>query len=93
VDAGTLFADVATVAGGFDPTGLITFWLYSTPDCTGVVLHSGTAVFGDGSYTSSPVAFPEMTGSFFWVATYSGDVNNFPSGSACNADPVELTAP
>ena len=30
---------------------------------------------------------------FFWVATYGGDVNNFPSGSACNADPVELTAP
>jgi Putative Ig domain len=93
VDAGTLFADVATVTGGFDPTGLITFTLYSTPGCTGEITHTGTGASGDGNYASPPVALPEETGIFFWVATYSGDVNNFPSGSACDADPVEIDTP
>jgi hypothetical protein len=31
------------------------------------------------------------TGTFYWVATYGGDINNFPSGSGCNDDPMELT--
>jgi hypothetical protein len=93
VDAGTLFADVATVAGGFNPTGLITFTLYSTPGCTGVITKTSAGVNGDGNYTSPAVALPETTGIFFWVATYSGDVNNLPSGSACDADPVEIDIP
>ena len=93
VDEGTPFGDVATVAGGFDPTGPITFTLYSTPSCTGEITQTETGVSGDGNYASPNVALPELTGMFFWVATYGGDVNNFPSGSACNADPVELTAP
>jgi hypothetical protein len=89
----TTVTDTATLTGGFNPTGTITFTLYSQPDCTNPIATSPQGVNGDGNYTSPAVALPEETGTFFWVATYSGDVNNLPSGSACDADPVEIDTP
>jgi hypothetical protein len=91
-EEGTPVSDTAILAGGFNPTGTITWVLYSQPDCRGETTQVVAAVFGDGSYTSQPVALPE-TGTFYWVATYSGDVNNFQAGSGCNDDPMELTVP
>jgi Putative Ig domain len=96
----TLLADVATVAGGFDPTGAIQFLLYRAPNCQepydagGII---GASVNGNGSYTSGPVAVPEA-GTYYWVASYSGDSNNLAASSLgnddyCNADPVEVIGP
>jgi hypothetical protein len=46
-------------------------------------------VSGDGNYTS-PDFTPSSTGSFKWVATYSGDANNVALSTSC-ADPNEVS--
>jgi hypothetical protein len=97
---GSLVADVATLAGGFNPTGAIQFLLYRAPNCQELLSGgiAGASVNGNGSYTSGPVAVPEA-GTYYWVATYSGDDNNLTASSVvnspldCNADPVEVDVP
>ena len=37
---------------------------------------------GDGNYTS-PTYKPLYTGSYFWIVTYSGDINDLRSSSPC----------
>jgi hypothetical protein len=84
---GGKISDTATLSGGTTPTGTITFQLFGPNNAT----CSGTAVFtstkpvsGDGSYPSDPFK-PTKTGTYRWVAAYSGDANNNPATTACNA--------
>lgn len=88
---GTTLTDTATVSGGYNPTGAITFTLYYTPPCTGFDCLSLTeavdtegpiAVNGNGNYTT-PTGFTlptsgNATGVYQWDATYNGDGNNNP---------------
>ena len=79
-------ADVASLDGGADPHGTITFHLYGPDDagCTGTAAHNSTVdVHGNGSYTSSSFT-PTQLGSYHWVAHYSGDGNNEPVSNACD---------
>jgi Tol biopolymer transport system component len=86
--------DVATLAGGFNPTGNVTFRLYKAAGCTG-----GDLVFTSSPALSGPVATstqdytPLTVGTFYWTATYLGDTNNNPVGSACGAlnESVKIT--
>ena len=56
---------------------------------------TGASVNGNGSCTSGPVAVP-AAGTYYWVASGSGDDNNLTASSVvnspldCNADPVEV---
>jgi hypothetical protein len=78
--------DVATLTGGFNPTGMITWNVYAAGSCT-TVLHSvSDVVNGDGTYTSPD--WSPADGSYQWVATYSGDTNNTSVSTSCN-DPNE----
>ncbi len=90
--AGTPITDVATLSGGFQPTGSITWRLYgpNDPNCTNpnAPLVTTTNVNGDGAYTSPPLT-PTQAGSYHWVASYSGDVNNTPVGPVGCNDPNE----
>ena len=73
-------ADNATVSGGYNPTGTITWKLYANSACSGspVFTSSGQAVNGNSTYTT-PNSFTTMAiGTFTWAFTYSGDVNNNP---------------
>jgi hypothetical protein len=82
--------DTATLSGGVDPTGHITFDLYAPSDstCTSrVVFTSTVAVSGNGDYTSASFVPPDA-GAYHWVASYSGDAVNHPSGTSCG-DPGE----
>ena len=82
--------DTAHLAGGTNPTGLITFRLYTAASgCTGVPITTSTrTVAGNGDYTSDPYV-TTTAGTFVWTATYGGDVNNNAAGpTACN-DPAE----
>ena len=71
--------DSATLAGGYNPTGTINFTLYD-PDGTTVVDTETVSVSGNGSY-STPTGYTlpttgTVTGTYQWVASYSGDGNN-----------------
>ena len=79
-------SDSATLSGGYNPTGSITFKLYgpsATPVCTNLVFTSSpVTVNGNGTY--GPVSFsPAATGSYYWIASYSGDTNNSAVSGAC----------
>jgi uncharacterized repeat protein (TIGR01451 family) len=78
--------DTATLAGGFSPTGTITFRLYGPNDatCTGAAIFtSGIPVGGNGDYVSDAFT-PAAAGTYRWIATYSGDANNAAVAGACN---------
>ena len=83
---GTTLTDTATLTGGQNPTGTITFRLYGPGDttCTGTAVHTDTeTVAGNGSYTSTAHT-PTALGTYRWIAVYSGDTNNTPVTGACN---------
>ncbi len=71
--------DSAVVAGGFNPTGTITFTLFYNGGTTPVDTEK-VAVNGNGTYTTptgfAPPATGTVTGTYQWDASYSGDTNN-----------------
>jgi hypothetical protein len=87
VAVGQPISDKATVSGGFNPTGTVTFTLYgpNNPTCTGAPAFTSTVpVSGNGDYHSG-VFVATTPGSYNWVATYSGNANNLPVTSPCQA--------
>jgi hypothetical protein len=84
--AGSPIHDTATLAGGADPTGTITFELYGPANagCASPPVASSTVgVSGDNSYDSAS-ELPASAGTYRWVATYSGDEHNDGAGpTAC----------
>jgi hypothetical protein len=80
--------DVATLAGGFNPTGNVTFRLFSDNACD-------TQVFTSTHNLPSPVtsdwATPASAGTYRWIATYNGDANNNVVAGACNAPNESVT--
>jgi hypothetical protein len=87
VKLGRQVSDTATLANGVSPTGTITFRLFGPGNatCTGTAAFTSTRpVSGNGSYTSAPFT-PTVVGTYRWVAAYSGDANNAPVSTVCNA--------
>jgi uncharacterized repeat protein (TIGR01451 family) len=87
VTLGGSVSDSATLAGGATPTGTISFNLYGPNDasCSGAPAFADTVpVAGNGVYTSGSFT-PAQVGTYRWTAAYSGDVNNGPVTSPCNA--------
>jgi hypothetical protein len=87
-----VLTDTASLSGGFNPTGTITFTLYDTSDLR-IDDTETIAVSGDGSY-KTPTGYtlttglvPGVPGLYQWKATYSGDDNN--TGVSDNSDPGE----
>jgi hypothetical protein len=85
--------DTATITGGNNPTGTITFDVYSgstSSSCTGtpaytqtVTLPTASATFGSGL----------AAGPYEVQATYSGDANNAgPVSSPCGSEPLTVTS-
>src|SRR2546425_348742 len=88
--AGQTIQDMATLAGGVNPGGTITFTLYGPFDptadpgtCTNGTAAGSATVTGNGTYPSSAVTVNEG-GAYRWIASYSGDVNNNGFTTACN---------
>ena len=89
--------DAATVTGNGDvvPTGSVTFTLYAA-DCATVILgpspseplssNGSTPASASASYATSWT--PTATGTYYWVATYSGDSNYETMTDGCG-DPSE----
>ncbi len=90
VPVGGQVSDTATLSGGFEPFGILSFHLYGPddPTCTGVPAFSSYhTVNGTGTYTSAFYS-PGVPGIYRWVASYGGDPANTPAEAACN-DPGE----
>jgi uncharacterized repeat protein (TIGR01451 family) len=85
---GGSIADTATLAGGYHPTGSITFRLAGPGDDTCAAAPMFTAVLGavSGTSVASGPFTPPASGAYRWEASYSGDANNNPVTGPCNAD-------
>jgi lysophospholipase L1-like esterase len=90
VTVGGTINDAATLSGGVGPTGTITFQLFG-PDnatCAGTPAFTSTrTVTGNGAYTSDSFS-TSASGTYRWVAAYSGDANNNDVVTGCS-DPAE----
>src|SRR5271157_4529637 len=84
---GTSIADKATVSGGFNPTGTVTFDLYNNSSATGTPLFTDTETLSGGTATSKGYT-ATATGTDYWVATYNGDSNNNSVTSGTALEPV-----
>ncbi|MEO7157963.1 MAG: DUF11 domain-containing protein, partial [Vicinamibacterales bacterium] len=94
----TVLSDSATLAGGFAPTGTITFTLYPPSDSTcaaAAIFTSVVPVAGNGTYpsASAPASLITTTGTYHWKAVYSGDANNVGVTSPCALEPVGIDQP
>lgn len=88
---GTSLRDTATLAGGYQPTGSVTFRLYSDAGCATQVFASTNNLAG---LTATSGAFtPTTAGIYRWRAFYSGNANNKAVATPCNAanQTVEIT--
>ena len=86
--SGNKLTDTATLAGGFSPTGTITFTL--TNPSSAVKDTETVTVTGNGVY--SPAGFlPDMAGTWHWVASYSGDGNNNKVASGATEEPLVVS--
>ena len=85
---GGTIGDTATVtgpAGSPQPTGTVTFILFDNPTCTGTpVFTSANRPLVNGQATSEPFT-PPTTGTYYWVASYSGDALYAPATAQCGA--------
>jgi uncharacterized repeat protein (TIGR01451 family) len=82
---GDPLSDTATVSGGFNPTGSVTFTLYASndPTCDGDPIFTSTVALGQGGTATSGTFAAPGAGSFHWIASYSGDANNDPVAGTC----------
>ena len=86
---GSSVADQATVTGGDNPTGTVTFNLYASCSAS-KPLFTDTEPLVGGTATSA--GFTTLgTGTDYWTATYNGDVNNNAVTSGCADEPVTIT--
>jgi hypothetical protein len=84
---GGSITDTATLGGGASPGGSLVFNAYGPNDlsCSGAVAFTRTvALSGNGGYESTAFT-PTAAGDYRWTVVYSGDANNEPAASACNA--------
>lgn len=93
---GISISDSATVSGGFNPTGTVTFALFGPGDtaCSGTNLVSGLAGFANvalsGGAASSGAFATSAVGTYNWMATYNGDSNNNAVSSNCGDEAVVI---
>jgi hypothetical protein len=81
----------ATVSGGYNPSGTVTFDLYNNSSASGTPLFTSTESVSGGTATSAGYT-TTATGTDYWVASYSGDANNQGNSSATAATPVTVGA-
>ena len=85
-----LLSDTATVSGLVNPQAgaTIDFRLYGPDDTTcsntPIFTSLGVAYPAAGGTVSSAPFLPEVSGTYRWVASYSGDAYNNPVAGACN---------
>jgi hypothetical protein len=93
---GVALTDSATLTGGFNPGGTITFELFAPGTTTNPVFTNVVTVTGNGTYHSTDPgtvtgsAVPTGAGTYQWVVSYSGDPNNLEIASVFGAEPQQV---
>ena len=78
------FGDTATFHNAVNPTGSVTFTLYSNDTCTTAVSGmSGSGTISAGEATYSNTWTPPAAGTYYWKASYVGDANNNSFTTSC----------
>ena len=72
----------ASIAGGYGPTGTITFLLTGPDDlfCSGPTVFSSTTTVNDNGTYDSGTFVPTRSGKYTWRTIYSGDSDNLGAG-------------
>jgi hypothetical protein len=85
---GGTIKDTALISGLHEPTGegTLTFHLYSDEACTvsAGFSYEIKGITEDKEYASAAFT-PAKLGKYYWRVVFSGDDNNFPAESVCNA--------
>jgi uncharacterized repeat protein (TIGR01451 family) len=92
---GGTYKDQATLSGTVnqDGSGSITFKLYDTADCGGSVIDTETVPVDDNGTFETPNGVElDNAGTYYWVASFSGDSNNLSATSGCADEPVVVNA-
>jgi len=92
---GMKLIDSATISGGLNPTGTVTFYLMAPGSTASTPLSSAVytdvvTVNGNGTYSvasNSSGYVPTVSGTYQWVAIYSGDANNQSITSPFGSEP------
>jgi hypothetical protein len=89
---GAVLNDSATVTGGSNPTGSVSFSLYGPGDttCTGTVLFTQTVTLTSGSASTTGGYTTTQAGTYNWTAHYDGDSNNNAADSLCGSEAVVI---
>jgi hypothetical protein len=82
---GNSISDTATLTNANSPTGGATFKLYSDASCTTLVTTlTGSNWSGSGGTYTSTATYPSpAVGTYYWIASYAGDVNNSSATGKC----------
>ena len=85
--------DIAILASGYSPTGSITFKAYGPNDgtCGAAPAFSSTVAVNNGNGNYSSGFTPTAVGTYRFVASYSGDVNNNPVTTSCSDPNAAVT--
>ena len=88
---GTVY-DAATLAGATTGAGgTVTYRVYSGATCSGLITTLGPLAVTNGSLPNSPTWTATSAGTYYFVASYSGDANNTAAVSGCGAEPISVT--
>lgn len=83
--------DSATLSGGFNATGNVTFSLYQPGDTTcQSAIYEEIVVITDDQANTVIGFLSNQSGVWRWKAAYSGDVNNNPAVSGCDDELVTI---
>jgi hypothetical protein len=93
VPVGTSVHDSATLSGGFNAGGSLTYTLFSNSGCTGTGTVISTATVTGGVVPDSSSTMPVPAGSYSFQASYGGDTNNKAAISACEPFTVAKATP
>ena len=92
VGTATTVGDTATFTGGYNPSGSVTFALYSDATClTAVSGVSGSDNIASSSASYSASWTPTVIGTYYWKVNYAGDSNNNGFGPTCGGTNETLT--
>jgi uncharacterized protein YjbI with pentapeptide repeats len=86
--------DLATLMGGYAPSGTVTFNVFRTSNCAVEMFNNTEPVGGNqGNNSTEPVSVtsapftPSELGLYEWIANFSGNVNNYAVSTGCGSEP------
>src|SRR5205085_4681416 len=96
IGSGAKLTDSANLSSGYNPTGTITFTLYSPSNVavyTDVVTVSGNSTYNTSTGNNPGGYLPTVAGIYHWVAAYNGDDNNNIATSGLGDEPETVFSP